>query len=147
MTKIQILSTRSTPVQAILHGFYTTAVVNFLSWNKAYSIFPDITFLHPRTTYPLKRIDRSYPPLLAKYEIRGWTMSDPIPEESLYSICVNTSRHVRDYKTRKIALNTTGVGPPRVPDFVLESSCFQLRSSQENYRYLSYKVDAWPYES
>jgi hypothetical protein len=129
MTKIQIVSTRSTPVQAILHGFYTTAVVNFLSWNKAYSIFPDITFLHPRTTYPLKRIDRSYPPLLAKYEIRGWTMSDPIPE------------------TRKIALNTTGVGTPRVPDFVLESSCFQLRSSQENYRYLSYKVDAWPYES
>lgn len=34
-------------------GFYTTAVVNIMSWNMAYSMFPDVTFLEPRKTFRL----------------------------------------------------------------------------------------------
>jgi hypothetical protein len=76
--KIQIVSTRLLPIRAILGGFYTTAVVNIISWNIAYSIFPDATFLESCKTYSLSWQPQAYADHLAKYEKRGWPLYEAI---------------------------------------------------------------------
>lgn len=75
MAKIQIVSTRHAPIAAILGEFYATAVVNIISWNLAYSMFPDIIFLEPRTTYRLKQPSDTFDAHFAKYAKRGWPLS------------------------------------------------------------------------
>jgi hypothetical protein len=89
------------PVQAILRGFYTTAVVNIITWNKAYAIFPDCTFLE-RKTYMLKPLDDFFGSQLVKYSNRGWTtletqwVEDKKPWHSLQD---RIQRRVGDSKT------------------------------------------------
>ncbi|KAI5927612.1 hypothetical protein F4810DRAFT_272395 [Camillea tinctor] len=136
MKKVQLIATYGPPVQAILRGYYTTALVNFISWNKAYSIFPRSTFLS-HETIPLKSMDEYFGSLHAKYSRRGWRMrtesvmveglSQPDP---LGSLAKKGNRRVGDRDTWIIQLDTSSVAKPSKPDFVLEYSCFQIAGLQ-----------------
>ncbi|KAG4432640.1 hypothetical protein IFR05_011893 [Cadophora sp. M221] len=89
--------------------------------NKAYSLFPDATFLHPRKQHKIQPEILVPEEFLQKYEQRGLTAVEPAdpfygPEKLPRSI----------YPTRRIA----GVKAAKVPDFVLELSYFDLYLSQ-----------------
>ncbi|TVY86545.1 hypothetical protein LAWI1_G008802, partial [Lachnellula willkommii] len=125
-TKIQIVATRGIPIQAILRGFYTTAVVNIITWNKAYSVFPDCTFLE-RKTYMLQPLDDWFGAQLVKYSSRGWMTLETQWEEDKkpsHSLQDSTQRRVGDSHTWTIALNTDGVETSLTPDYVIEYACF-----------------------
>lgn len=119
------------PVQAILRGFYTTAVINIITWNKAYAIFPDCTFLE-RKTYMLKPLDDFFGTQLVKYSGRGWTTLETQWEEDKkpwHSLQPHT-RRVGDSKTWKITLDTTAIRNPQTPDSVIEYSRFGIFKSR-----------------
>lgn len=79
--KIQIVQTKKQPLLDIISGFYTTLVVNVLSWNKAYALYPQPSFLY-HSTYLLRGMSDCYGKLLAKYDERGWPSHDVLwPED------------------------------------------------------------------
>ena len=130
VTKIHIVSTNPIPIFAIVSGFYTTAVVNVLSWNKAYSIFPDATFIS-RPMFQLYQYHYSEDiPManLAKYEHRGWRLSVPTDISTFNSayMKVNGVRHIGDPKTWTIVLDISDIEPSTTPDFVIESAFFDM---------------------
>ncbi|KAI1638414.1 hypothetical protein F4809DRAFT_599895 [Biscogniauxia mediterranea] len=134
--KVQLIATYGPPVQAILRGYYTTALVNFISWNKAYSIFPRSTFLSHETV-PLKVMDEYFGTLHSKYSRRGWRMrTESVMVEGLSlpdplgSLAKKGNRRVGDRDTWIIKLDTSSVAKPPKPDFVLEYSCFQIAGLQ-----------------
>lgn len=58
-------------METILNGFYTAEVMNFISWNTVYSIFPNTTF-NERKIYSLRPLDDYFGPPVAKHSRRGW---------------------------------------------------------------------------
>ncbi|KAI1084987.1 hypothetical protein F5B20DRAFT_122961 [Whalleya microplaca] len=136
-SKIQLIATSDSPLKAILTGNYTTALVNFISWNKAYAIFPRATFLSHETV-PLKDVNEYFGALHAKYSQRGWRMrSEPVVDgpylgpfflgdRFLLGNLQKPDRRVGDKDTWILRLDTTSVQPPSKPDFVLEYSSFEL---------------------
>ncbi|KAF7902235.1 hypothetical protein EAF00_002138 [Botryotinia globosa] len=76
--QIQLIFTTDTPWKAIINGFNHTVVMNVISWNLAYSIFPHSNFIE-RTTYELKGTGNPYSipngnleDTIEKYKRRGW---------------------------------------------------------------------------
>ncbi|OTA84410.1 hypothetical protein M434DRAFT_36467 [Hypoxylon sp. CO27-5] len=139
-SKIQLTVTHCTPLLAILRTYYTTAVINFISWNKAYSLFPRATFLY-HETMPLKPVNEHFGQLHTKYSERGWRMrTQPITydlfpgRKSPFGNKAN--RRVGDEDTRKIKLDTTFVDRPSKPDFVLEISAEVFKSPSLRYEYV-----------
>jgi len=68
------------PVQSILDGFYGTVIMNVITWNYAYCLFPHTTFVE-RGMRILEWTDG--PPermAIAKYEHRGWPVLNWCPE-------------------------------------------------------------------
>lgn len=137
--KVQLIATPGPPVGAILRGYYMTAVVNFISWNKAYSIFPRATLLFHETVLLTKPGDYDEPQLsrnLAKYRQRGWRLrTESVISNSPYhrhplgdpDKCQN--RRVGDSGTWVMRLGDTAAiegSNSVVPDFVLEYSCFRI---------------------
>jgi hypothetical protein len=154
------MSSSSFPIRSILAGFHSTVVLNVISWNKAYSIFPDATFLH-RETFALQPLDDGSQNAIAKYAGRGWKNSSenqrresrrtprsatssetPLPESpkiprSLTSENFDIFRRVGDTKTWVVELDIESVVKPLTPDFVLEHACFcpsMLSSEASNRR-------------
>ncbi|KAI0012491.1 hypothetical protein F4779DRAFT_614462 [Xylariaceae sp. FL0662B] len=136
-SKIQLVATSGPPLQAILRGYYTTAIVNFISWNKAYSVFPRATFIDHQTV-PLKHIDEHKGELHQKYSRRGWRMrTEPVVPKGILGrggftfplgkLDKDGTRRVGDHDTWTLPLDTTSVEKPAKPDFVLEYSCFQVK--------------------
>jgi hypothetical protein len=130
-TKIQVISTENLPVQAVLRGFYTSAIVNFLTWNKAYSLFPLPTFVYHKT-YLFKGLDEYHAGLMGKYGRRGWLVQPTLWEEEKNSSCpLLGERRVGDRFSWKIAFNTNGVRKSQVPNEALEYCAFSLRESSD----------------
>ncbi|KAI1415796.1 hypothetical protein F5Y13DRAFT_186651 [Hypoxylon sp. FL1857] len=145
-SKIQLTVTHCIPLLAILRTYYTTALVNFISWNKAYSLFPRATFLY-HETMPLKPVNEHFGRLHSKYSKRGWRMrTQPITYDvfpghiSPYGTSAN--RRIGDRDTRIIRLDTAFVERPPQPDFVLERnlasgiSAGLFKSPSLRYRYV-----------
>jgi len=80
----------------IIEGFYGSALMNVITWNKAYSLFPRMTFLRRgmcvlrrlRTlrTSGVREVDQ-----LEKYERRGWTVMELCDDNEVLN-----ARHVGD---------------------------------------------------
>ena len=51
---------------------YTTLLVNIISWNKAFAVYPQPSFLDHKG-YPLTDMSDYFGTLLLKYRKRGWT--------------------------------------------------------------------------
>jgi hypothetical protein len=104
-----------------------TTVLNFFSWNKAYSLFPLSTFVYHKG-YMLVDVERSLP---AKYASRGWTTKDILsPGEGGKNNPLKKRRRVGDRFTWMIPFDTTNVTTPNKPTYVLENSWFELRLFQ-----------------
>ncbi|RYP70459.1 hypothetical protein DL769_004948 [Monosporascus sp. CRB-8-3] len=133
--KVQLVVTSGPPVQAILRGYYTTAVINFISWNKAYSVFPRATFLLHETV-PLKSVRDSYGPRYVKLSKRGWRLrteavysSGADNEQPLGYLRRDGDRRIGDRDTWMIRLDgatQVETSASFVPDSVLEYSGFRV---------------------
>ena len=132
--KLQIIATTDMPIVNILGNFYTTAVVNFVTWNKAYSIYPEATF-GQRRLYMHKPISSQscIASFIKKYEGRGWIFNDErswrldmhgSDEEKCFPF--GGSRSIADEYSWVIPFCTDLVQRPSVPDAVLEQSHFNL---------------------
>ncbi|EPE34585.1 hypothetical protein GLAREA_10279 [Glarea lozoyensis ATCC 20868] len=131
--KVQIMSTRTLALEAIVANYYTTAVVNFITWNAAYCLFPDLTFIK-RTTYSLKNTEERYNHQIAKYRDRGWETLGVVEDEDQQftkSLLLHDDeqgfRRIGDSRTWKIDLDTAGV-TPGAPSTSVEYCLFNLRT-------------------
>ncbi|PPQ66092.1 hypothetical protein CVT24_000206 [Panaeolus cyanescens] len=68
--KIQVITTESSPIEVILN-FHSTCVMNFITYDKAYSLYPQATFEERRS---LLTRDSRLGDSFTKYQGRGWTM-------------------------------------------------------------------------
>jgi hypothetical protein len=135
------------PILGILSGFYTTAVLNVIAWNKAYALFARDTFLH-RKTYMLKPLDPYFETLIRKYTQRGWRWEEVMrPEDHSTTTAIQPIRRLGDRFTWMVSLSTQDVETPRQPDLVLEYSFFSLRSRRTRSRpaTVSYLLSAEPF--
>ncbi|QDS77712.1 hypothetical protein FKW77_004048 [Venturia effusa] len=142
--KVQVISTSSIPIKSIICGFYTTALLNFITWNKAYSIFPVPTFRHYKT-YPLVRIDEYHETLFTKMHNRGWktqplridkkTDDRPDPCPGFISSKAPGHRRIGDSRSWKMDLPIEGMAYPKptMPDSVLEYSEMTIRYGRDRY--------------
>ena len=110
----------------ILKNSSTTAVVNIISWNKAYAIFPLSTFVH-RKTYLSKPLDGRIGPLLANCSRRGWKSQQTLWfEEEGLSHPIRPLRRIGDCFTWAISFDTGNVKWSKTPNYVLEHSHFNV---------------------
>lgn len=108
-----------------------TLVVNVISWNKAYALFPRASFIYHKS-YLLKEMSDYVGKLLAKYDERGWTSQDVLwPEDEVSNRSMLVNRRIGDQHTWIIPLDTTDVARPDIPDTVLEYSTFRLSKCQK----------------
>ena len=123
--KIQIIATESTPIQIILGDFYTTAIVNLLSWNKAYAVFPLPAFVHHKS-YMLEELNSRLAKKVNKYTRRGWRFQGtPWPEEEQQvNHPIRSTRRIGDKYTWVIPFEISNVQLPRTPDSVIEYAQF-----------------------
>jgi hypothetical protein len=73
---IQIIVCRKAALHFVFTQCYISALINIISWNAAYSIFPRTTFLK-HEKFPLAPLDAYFGRLHAKYSQRGWRMKLP----------------------------------------------------------------------
>ncbi|KAH6959644.1 hypothetical protein BKA56DRAFT_501478 [Ilyonectria sp. MPI-CAGE-AT-0026] len=129
--KLRVVRTSGPPIQHILTSSHTTACVNFLTWNKAYSIFPQQT-LSKHHSYPLKSLDDDFGSTLNELVHQGWTTRDIMWPDFAET---NTSkiaglRRVGDSSTLVIPLDTSSVDVPSTPDFVVEYAQFEIHAQE-----------------
>ena len=141
-TKIQIITTTKIPIKSILRGFYSTIIVNVMSWNKVYSVFPLSTPIQHKG-YQLKPIDDHHAPLVNKYSRRGWDMQEIMwPEEKRINHPVRKYRRLGDRFTWTIPVDSKKVEWSKTPDYVLEYASFRMVSNHEypglDERYIDY---------
>lgn len=126
------------PVLTILKNFYTTAILNIITWNTAYSLFPHETF-RQRKTYPLIQHSPFYGDLLSKYGRRGWQSILFLTnkgENAPDALSLLGQRRFGDSMSWKINLPYTGDFEGN-PSSVLNFSFFQIQKA--------YWLDSVPY--
>ncbi|KAH7180276.1 hypothetical protein DER46DRAFT_693395 [Fusarium sp. MPI-SDFR-AT-0072] len=126
---IQIRVTRTTglPIETILTSSSTTAIVNVITWNKAYCIFPHQTLIK-HEFYPLRPLDDDFGSELSELSLHGWTTRDIIWPDHVRQKFQNflPVRRVGDSSSLVIALDTNSVVTQAVPDYVIEFSQFEI---------------------
>ncbi|ENH75745.1 hypothetical protein FOC1_g10003907 [Fusarium oxysporum f. sp. cubense race 1] len=126
---IQIRVTRTTglPIETILTSSSTTAIVNVITWNKAYCIFPHQTLIK-HEFYPLRPLDDDFGSELSELSLYGWTTRDIIWPDHAKEKFQNfiPVRRVGDSSSLVIALDTNSVVTQAVPDYVIEFSQFEI---------------------
>lgn len=75
VTEVQLILLPQSPVAHIISNFWATGLINFISHNKAFALFPRQTFIQKRG-FLLRDLDEQVGELLRKYEKRGWTFED-----------------------------------------------------------------------
>lgn len=127
----------------LLHS-YTTARVNFITWNKAYSIFPIQTLIHHKC-YALQPLDYDVGFILREQSDQGWTSRDMIwLDLDISHRCLKPSGHRRigDRASIVIPLELKDVRPVSTPDSAVEYAQFEVtteparpfRESYENHQ-------------
>ncbi|KAK8206878.1 hypothetical protein M8818_004713 [Zalaria obscura] len=126
-TQIKLLITSTLPLRAILMTCYTTAHANIISWNKAYALFPKITFTDNKIVLA-RHLDDRLGSILARYSKRGWRSTERLANLSDVSQDLVFQRRIGDNSTWIIPFDTTHVRNPGLPDYVLEYSGFTLNA-------------------
>ena len=140
-------------LHAILEGFYATAVMNFISWNTAYSMFPLTTFVHHKN-HLLQPLDDYNASLLVKYNVRGWISQGVQWHEE----CQTTKypfqqrRRVGDQFSWRLPLDVTDVisSAPACPDLVMQYANFGILKQgtmQVDTPVPYYRISTTPYSS
>lgn len=126
-TEIHVVLTHYIPVQKILQHFYATIVVNFFTWNKAYAIFAQPTFIQHKG-FMLKSLDEYFERSLAKHALRGWRTQDVmLIEKYPETHPIHEVRRVGDRYTWIIPFDTKNVRQPKTPDMVIEYAQFTIQ--------------------
>ncbi|KAL8893571.1 MAG: hypothetical protein Q9192_005134 [Flavoplaca navasiana] len=127
VTEVHVIATSNNPINAILEGFYSTIVLNFITWNKAYTLCPLTTFIQKRG-YLLHESDDYLASLVDKYTQRGWNIQSTMrPEDQKVNHSVKAHRRVGDQFTWKIPFDVRNVKCSKTPDAVLERVFFRFR--------------------
>ncbi|KAI0765137.1 hypothetical protein C8Q74DRAFT_1286445 [Fomes fomentarius] len=112
--KIQIVVSRTSPVASVL-DFHSTCVMNIITYNAAYSLYPRATFLK-REALEINKYNPRAVAALTKYSERGWRiMSNPSPLLACLphnAFHFDVERWVCDTKSWTIRLDMEGVTPP-----------------------------------
>ncbi|KAH7302900.1 hypothetical protein B0I35DRAFT_403084 [Stachybotrys elegans] len=125
--KLRTTVTRGSPIRHILASSYTTACVNIMTWNKAFSMFPIDTLVKHRF-YPLKSFDDGFGSCLRELAYQGWTTRDIIwPDLDIAKrLGVTRLRLVGDKFSPVIPLDTNEISPPTTPNFVITYAQFEI---------------------
>ena len=146
VTKVRLVVDSRTPVETILENFCSTIIVNFMSWNKAYSVFPLSTFVQYKG-YQLGVNGHfsSYLQEYLAYPLGGWNMQGVVClEEKRLNHPIKTFRRVGDRFTWTIPFETENVQWSKIPDYVLEYACFQMESRYVM-KHFDYKIFTYGY--
>jgi len=122
--QIQVIASHHPPVENIINAFHSSIAINFLTWNKAYAVFPQSTFLH-RHGVAVRRKDEFFESHAEKYKKRKYRISE-LHESDQRRLRPEFAqiRRAGDNSTWTIAFDTTGLERPKTPDSVLEYSTF-----------------------
>lgn len=104
--KIQLITSSASPLELVLH-FHSSCVMNFITHNKAYSVFPRATF-QDRQSLIFARNQKLDLNAREKYENRGWRFIKDIAAEERqkpFSPFVQGSRYPGDAKCWTIDLH------------------------------------------
>lgn len=128
--QIRFHLTRTPPLYSILTDCaFSTAHVNIITWNKAYCMFPSVTFVDHRL-YFLHTPDEALGQILSKYSAHGWRTSDWVDYDQARGCnkpgIRENVRRIGDSSTWTIPLNLYKIRTPIRPDSVLESCTFQI---------------------
>ena len=127
--KIYLYVTDCPPAQSVLWDATHTAEVNFISWNKAYSIFALPTFI-PNKSYLLQKFDDEIREATRDSSRLGWNVQGVMwPEEKRRNHPIRERRRVGDRYTWTIPFDTRQVDSSKTPDYVLEHACFTIDMS------------------
>ena len=106
-------------------------MINIVTSNKAYSLFPLHTFVR-HNTYLTKRLSEWFSKLLLKYSQRGWETRDiRWPEDSPSNHGLQGIRRIGDRYTWVIPFETRQTVAPKTPDYVIEHSEFWIREDRK----------------
>ncbi|PQE10290.1 hypothetical protein CJF32_00000788 [Rutstroemia sp. NJR-2017a WRK4] len=121
VAQVRIIYTIGTPLKAIFRIFRRSFVVNIISWNFAYSLFPDLNYIK-RTAHSSKggRNANSEQEAAAQGGIKY-----------LHSLQFNSSRRIGDSYTWSIALDTNSIKAGQ-PTSVLQHSFFKVMENIRN---------------
>ncbi|KAF7923227.1 uncharacterized protein EAE98_007932 [Botrytis deweyae] len=132
--QIQIIYTTNIPFQAIIQGFHTSLLMNVISWDFAYSLFPDMNFIK-RTAYEINgggngylQVNADHEDFEAKYRRRGWEWEKAAAigdSKNLHSLNLASRRKIDDSYTWTIKLDTNDVDGGQ-PSYLLQSSYFKV---------------------
>ena len=125
-TVIFLHITNCPPAQIILQTADTTAEVNIIGWNKAYSVFPLPTFIQHKS-YMLQYCDAYAGKSVQKLCRNGWNVQGVMwPEEKRSNHPIRERRRIGDRYTWVIPFDTRKVEWSITPDYVLEHACFKM---------------------
>lgn len=121
-----VVITRRSPSLTFLNGNVHTAAMNIIAWNKAYSLFPAVTYID-KCTYSLVYLSQGSDQLLKQCASLGWkTQVEVWPEEKAGNFGLKGKRHVVDRYTWVIPLDCSDIQPSKSPDFVLSLGEFEV---------------------
>ncbi|KIK62227.1 hypothetical protein GYMLUDRAFT_165247 [Collybiopsis luxurians FD-317 M1] len=117
---VQIIGTRGSPVAAIL-SFHSTAVMNFITYETAYSLYPRLTYEDKSNLCVDRGCLGSDRVKLAiqKWARRGYPVLPRLPREHLLAansdLSVSNNRHVGDIHCWALNINLATSGIPPAP--------------------------------
>ncbi|KAK6001453.1 hypothetical protein QM012_002784 [Aureobasidium pullulans] len=130
LVRLEIIVTRQHPIHSTL-STYTTALVNVITGNHAYSIFPNATFIK-RQTYPTRIPDYFNGVVLTqKYKDRGWQFIQRVPKKKKATKELDLGqRRIGDKHTWKMALSPILDDAANDAAGALEGFEFELKKCQ-----------------
>ncbi|KZV93091.1 hypothetical protein EXIGLDRAFT_674411 [Exidia glandulosa HHB12029] len=112
--QVQIIVADITPVQAVL-GFHATMVMNFITWDRVFSLYPAGTFERRRAVVTYSE-DRHFGKAMIKYAARGFRIDSTLfDDEAQRGLFKFGPRWVGDSHCWVVKLDTTGIDPPAFP--------------------------------
>ncbi len=134
LLRIRVIITKHEPITAILKVYYSTCLVNVISWNKAYAVFPIPTFVHHTTLYLMEPGSKTHACADATLAAMGWSALKDLPREETPAHMI-TGEASADYQVRRvgdecswiITLDTAGMNSTQsTSDGVNEYAQFHL---------------------
>lgn len=128
--KIQIVETNFLPIAPILNGFYSTHVVNLITWCSAFAIFPIPTFVQHKCHMLKSLSDQCLHPILRKWAKRGWDFDQTLwDEEEPRASSIQRRRRVGDRYTWRMSLDTSNLPCSQMwipQDYGIQNNVFEM---------------------
>ncbi|TGO18595.1 hypothetical protein BPAE_0378g00010 [Botrytis paeoniae] len=113
----------------------TTAQINFITWNKAYCLFPNALAEHKLVSFETNDIDRAKPNSSSDYVKRGWTLDTTWTAEMGRIPQIEAGfRRIGDSQTWKIDMPKLKIHrrDKKLPDGLIECSKFSIRARENS---------------